>query len=146
MNPLGPQGQGLLCGGAETDVSAAPTAIPWLLMAMERFHSSYSTHITDDPRHELLQLRQGEKLTDYIARHVAEGRIYVGVEGDERFLAQAIDAVGNSPFFYSSDFPHEVNNDTCKEEIEELLENEALSRADKEAILCRNAECFYRLT
>jgi len=117
----------------------------WLLMAMERFHSSYSTHIADDPRHELLQLGVREKVSDYIARHIADGRIYVGVEGDEQFLAPAIQAVGNSPFFYSSDFPHEVNNDTCKEEIEELLENEALSSADKEAILLKNAERFYRL-
>jgi predicted TIM-barrel fold metal-dependent hydrolase len=39
-----------------------------------------------------------------------------------------------------------VNNDTCKEEIEELLENETLSQDDKEAILYRNAERFYRLT
>jgi predicted TIM-barrel fold metal-dependent hydrolase len=118
----------------------------WLLMAMERFHSSYSTHITDDPRHELLQLRQGEKVSDYIVRQIAEGRVYVGVEGDEEFLAQAIQAVGDSPFFYSSDFPHEVNNETCKEEIEELLENDALSQGSKEAILYRNAERFYRLS
>ncbi len=118
----------------------------WLLMAMERFHSSYSTHVADDPRHELLQLRPREKVSDYIARQIAEGRMYVGIEGDERFLAPAIQAVGNSPFFYSSDFPHEVNNETCKEEIEELLENDDLTQADKEAILRRNAERFYRLS
>jgi uncharacterized protein len=117
----------------------------WLMMAMERFHSSYSTHVADDPRHELLQLRPREKVSGYIARQVAEGRIFVGVEGDEQFLSQAIQAVGNSPFFYSSDFPHEVNNDTCKEEIEELMENETLSQADKEAILHANAQRFYRL-
>ncbi|MFI5267677.1 MAG: amidohydrolase family protein [Chloroflexota bacterium] len=46
---------------------------------------------------------------------------------------------------YSSDFPHEVNNDTCKEEIEELLENPGLSQADKEAVMHGNAERFYGL-
>lgn len=119
--------------------------VAWLPMAMERFHASYSTHIAHDPRGELLQLRPGEKVSGYIRRHIQEGRIYVGMEGDEPLLGQAVRMVGNSPFLYSSDFPHEVNNETCREEIEELLENEDLSHDDKEAILHGNAERFYRL-
>jgi len=119
--------------------------VAWLFMAMERLHGSYSSHVTDDPREELFKLRQGEKVSGYIARQIADGRLYVGVEGDEPLLPQAVKSVGNSPFIYSSDFPHEVNNDTCKEEIEELLENDGLTQADKEAILWRNAERFYRL-
>jgi predicted TIM-barrel fold metal-dependent hydrolase len=120
--------------------------VAWLFMAMERLSGSYASHVTDDPREELFQLRDGEKVSDYIERQIAEGRLFVGVEGDEPLLAQAVKAVGNQPFLYSSDYPHEVNNETCKEEIEELLDNEELTQADKEAILYRNAERFYRLT
>ena len=39
--------------------------------------------------------------------------------------------VGNEPFMYSSDFPHEVNAATCKKELDELIENGELSDADK---------------
>jgi predicted TIM-barrel fold metal-dependent hydrolase len=53
--------------------------------------------------------------------------------------------VGNKPFVYSSDFPHEVNNEFCKHEINEMLENEDLTAADKAALLHRNARRFYNL-
>ena len=48
-------------------------------------------------------------------------------------------------YAYSSDYPHEVTNQSCKHDIEELLESEELTQGDKEAILHRNAERFYRL-
>ena len=89
--------------------------------------------------------RKGESLPDYINRHVDEGRIFVGVEGSEPTIPYAIDMVSNKPFIYSSDFPHEVNNETCKEEINEVRESPKLSAEDKEAILYRNAERFYAL-
>jgi hypothetical protein len=38
-----------------------------------------------------------------------------------------------------------VNNDTCKEELEELDENKRLTDADKDAVRYRNAERFYSL-
>jgi predicted TIM-barrel fold metal-dependent hydrolase len=84
-------------------------------------------------------------LSDYILRHIKAGRIFVGCEGNEPALAYAVRVVGPEPFLYSSDFPHEVNNAMCKEEIGEILGNEALTPAEKEAILYRNAERFYRL-
>jgi predicted TIM-barrel fold metal-dependent hydrolase len=117
----------------------------WLLFAMERYRGSYASHIADDPRNELLQLLPGESVSGYITRHIDADRIFVGMEGDELTLRQAVQVVGNKPFIYSSDFPHEVSNETCREEIEELLENEGLTEDDKEAILYRNAERFYRL-
>ena len=46
---------------------------------------------------------------------------------------------------FSSDFPHEVNNEYCKHEIEEIIENDHLSDADKHAVLHGNAERFYGL-
>ena len=72
--------------------------------------------------------------------------IFVGCEGDEPALSTAIKLVGSDPFLFSSDFPHEVNNETCKKEIEEITENEDISEASKEAILYKNAQRFYRLT
>jgi uncharacterized protein len=117
----------------------------WLLFAMERYQGSYASHIADDPRGELLRLQPGESVRDYIQRHINEGRIFVGMEGDELTLAHVVQVTGNSPYIYSSDFPHEVSNATCREEIEELLENEGISAADKEAILHGNAERFYAL-
>ena len=56
-----------------------------------------------------------------------------------------IKAVGNNPFVFSSDFPHEVNNDRCKHEIREIIDNEKLTEDDKHAILYRNAERMYGL-
>jgi hypothetical protein len=38
-----------------------------------------------------------------------------------------------------------VNNDTCKEELEELEENKRLTNEDKDAVRYRNAERFYGL-
>ncbi|MEK7215370.1 MAG: amidohydrolase family protein, partial [Chloroflexota bacterium] len=80
-----------------------------------------------------------------ISRQIDDGRIFIGCEGDELGLAHMAKVVGGQPFIYSSDFPHEVTNETCKEEIQELLEEEGLSPADKEGILFRNAERFYKL-
>ncbi len=54
--------------------------------------------------------------------------------------------MGNSPFIYSSDFPHEVNNEFCKKEIQEVLECEEITAEDKEAVLHRNAERFYKIS
>ncbi len=43
--------------------------------------------------------------------------------------------VGAEPFMYSSDFPHEVNSETCRHELNELIENRELSDDEKDAIL-----------
>ena len=90
-------------------------------------------------------MNKGESVTDYILRNVDEDRIFVGVEGDELTLPFAVKVAGNKPFLFSSDFPHEVNHQTCKEEISELRDNPDLTSSDKAAILYRNAERFYRL-
>jgi uncharacterized protein len=119
--------------------------VAWLHLALERFERAHETHIQYNPRGELAP-RADESVTAYIRKHVQEGRLYVGCEGDEPTIAQAVQAVGAEAFIFSSDFPHEVNNAMCKEEIEELQENPGLSTADKEAVLCRNAERFYGLT
>jgi predicted TIM-barrel fold metal-dependent hydrolase len=119
--------------------------VAWLLLALERFDRSYETHVAYDPRGELFQLRAGERVSDYIRRHVKEGRLYVGCEGEEPDLAHAVRSVGSEPFVFSSDFPHEVNAEMCKHEMAELVENDELTAADKEAIFAGNARRFYKL-
>ena len=117
--------------------------VAWLLLVLERFNSSYETHVPHNPRGEILRLGEKERVSDYMKKLIDDGRFFVGCEGDEPDIAHAVKIVGNKAFLYSSDYPHEVNKETCKEEIKELLENEALTQQDKEAILYRNAERFY---
>jgi predicted TIM-barrel fold metal-dependent hydrolase len=117
--------------------------VAWLLTAMERLTGSYAAFTPDDPSGRYLQLRPGEKVKDYLKRHIREGRIFIGCEGDEDVLPYAVGVVGNSPFVFSSDFPHEVNARSCRAEIDEALESTALSADDKAAILGGNAERLY---
>jgi predicted TIM-barrel fold metal-dependent hydrolase len=117
--------------------------VAWFLFCLERFDRSYDTHVTRDLRGRYLKLQPSEKVSDYIIRHVKARRIFVGCEGGEPLLGKAVQMIGNEPFMYSTDFPHEVNAATCKKELNELLENKALSEDDKEAILYRNAVEFY---
>jgi len=119
--------------------------VAWFLMALERFTGSYNNFVPHDPRGEYLQLREGEQVSDYICRHVSEGRLFVGIEGDEPSLVHAVKTAGSGAFVFSSDFPHEVNNEGIKHDIQELLVNEELSPEDKDAILRGNAVRFYGL-
>ncbi len=118
----------------------------WFINCLERFERSWNSHVQHDPRGRFLKLRDKESITDYVKRHVDEDRIFVGVEGDELTLPFAVSVVGNKPFIFSSDFPHEVNNETCKAELEELDDNGRLTKADKDAVRYRNAERFYGLS
>lgn len=119
--------------------------VAWLLLVLERFDRSYQTHIAYDPRRELIALRPGERVSDYVRRQIKEGRIFIGCEGEEPDLAHAVRSVGHEPFFFSSDFPHEVSAAMCKHEMAELIESTELSAADKQGILAGNASRFYRL-
>ena len=119
--------------------------VAWFLMALERSDGSYKAFTPLDPNRRFLQLRDGEEMREHILRHVREGRIFIGVEGDEPDLAHAVRTVGSDPFIWSSDFPHEVTVETCALEIRELVENEEVPDADLEAILWRNASRMYGL-
>lgn len=116
--------------------------VAWSLLGHERFDRSHDAHIQWNPRGELSP-RADEKMTDYLRKHVKEGRLVIGCEGDEVALPLAVRELGEEAFIFSTDFPHEVNNAICKAEIEELQENEELSTSAKEAILHGNAERFY---
>jgi predicted TIM-barrel fold metal-dependent hydrolase len=118
----------------------------WLLTCMERFTGSWESHVQYDPRGRFLQLKKGEKIIDYIVRHIDDGRIFVGCEGEELSIAEAVRITGNKPYLFSTDYPHEVDAETCKHELDELRENTQLSQADKDAILFGNAQRFYQLS
>jgi hypothetical protein len=119
--------------------------VSWFQTCVERFERGWETHIPYDPRKEFVQLQPGESLTAYIRRHIEAGRIFVGCEGTEPTLHHAIQMVGNKPFIFSSDFPHEVNTEYCRHEIEEIVEHRSLTDDDKHAVLHGNAERFYAL-
>jgi uncharacterized protein len=118
--------------------------VAWVLMADERFERAHETHIQYNPRGELAPAPEAS-VSDYIRRHIAEGRLFFGCEGNEALMAAAIDELGGGAFIYSSDFPHEVNNASCKKEIAEFLDNNRVAAADKAGVMHANAERFYRL-
>jgi len=120
--------------------------VAWFLMVMERASRSGEAFRPFDPEGDLMAIGPDESIEEYIRRHLKAGRIFIGVEGDEPALTFAVNHVGNEPFIFSSDFPHEVNNDLIREEIKELRETEEITQADKDAILYKNAERFYGLT
>lgn len=119
--------------------------VGWFVMMLERLQGSYNAFTPYDPRGEFLRLQPGESVSQYILRHVKAGRIFVGVEGEEPALGWAVKTYGREAFVFSSDYPHEVNLQTCRHEVEEVLENEELSAEDKAAIFYKNAERFYGL-
>ena len=119
--------------------------VSWLQMCIERFERSWETHIQNDATRRNIQLEPGDSVSAYIGRHIDAGRIFVGCEGTESTLDQAITAIGNKPFIFSSDFPHEVNNERCKHELKEIIRNKHLTDDDKQALLHGNAERLYGL-
>lgn len=120
--------------------------VGWFLMALERFSGSYHAFTPMDPRGELMQLPEGKSVGDYLIGLMKEGRVSIGVEGDEAALPYAVHVAGPEGFIFSSDFPHEVNLGSIRHEIEELIEIEELTPEDKEKILWKNSLEFYGLS
>ncbi|MEE8516982.1 MAG: amidohydrolase family protein [Alphaproteobacteria bacterium] len=119
--------------------------VAWLLFLIERLHASHETHFQFVPPGEF-SVREEDDPAEYVKNLINDGRLYLGVETEELTMPFAIQVVGNKPFFYSSDFPHEVTEESCKHDIVELLESNKISEDDKAALLYRNAERFYTLS
>jgi predicted TIM-barrel fold metal-dependent hydrolase len=117
--------------------------VAWFLMLLERLHASHETHFQFVPQGEF-SIREEDEPSDVIKKLIEADRLYLGIETEELTLPFAIKAVGNKPFLYSSDFPHEVTTASCKRDIGELMESEEMTAEDKAAMLQRNAERFYR--
>ncbi|PZC48788.1 MAG: putative metal-dependent hydrolase, TIM-barrel fold [Chloroflexi bacterium] len=118
--------------------------VAWTMMGLERFDRSHETHPEFDPFRQWGP-QADEKVSDYIIKHIKDGRLHFGIEGDEPLLPHAVKALGEEAWVYSSDFPHEVTNEMCKAEIQEVLDNEGLTDSAREAILHKNGERLYRL-
>ncbi len=117
--------------------------IAWLLFLLERLHASHETHFQHIPDGEF-GIREEDDPTEYIKKMIDDGRLYLGIETEELTMPFAIKTVGNRPFFYSSDFPHEVTNESCKHDIGELMGSNEITADDKAALLYANAERFYQ--
>ena len=117
--------------------------VSWFAMAMERCSGAYSGFTPVDPQGRFLHLDDGDDIEAYVCRHIDAGRLFVGVEGDEPMLAATVDKYGSGAFIFSSDYPHEVNIDTIRAEIQELLENDDVSDSAKEDILYNNSARLY---
>ena len=118
--------------------------VAWLLLLLERLHDSHEAIFQYVPP-GAYGLREEHDPRAYIKDLIANDRFYLGIETEELTLPFAIKVVGNRPFLYSSDFPHEVTLETCRRDISELLKSPELAEEDKTAMLCRNAERFYQL-
>ena len=116
--------------------------VAWTLMAAERFSESFgaSTPVASE---RILKLKPGTSVADYIRDLMQSGRMVIGIEGGEQELARAIEFFDCAAFMYSSDFPHEVNIESCKHELEEL---EELPIKDEDKALLRGgtARKFYK--
>jgi uncharacterized protein len=118
--------------------------IAWILLLLERLHASHETHFQHVPPGEFA-IREERDPAAYIRDLISAERLYIGIETEELTLPYALKLLGNKPFLYSSDFPHEVTLESCKRDIGELMESEDISADDKSAMLYRNAETFYQL-
>jgi predicted TIM-barrel fold metal-dependent hydrolase len=116
--------------------------VAWLLLALERLDESFETHVPIESTN-LFSLKEGQDPRKYILNLLREGRIQVGVEGGEADLPYVIEKVGETPFMYSSDFPHEVTNETCRQQLKSMRERLGPSAAA--SVLGTNAARFYKL-
>lgn len=114
----------------------------WILMAAERFSESFGA--TPSLSDKVLALGEGVSVKDYMGDLMRQGRIVIGCEGGEHHLVTAMEYFGCAPFMYSSDFPHEVNIETCKHELHEL-DKLPISDVDKALLRGGTARKFYRL-
>jgi len=117
----------------------------WVPFYLDRMRRSYEGHVQKDINGRYVEGPQpAEGAIDHFKRHVREGRIFVGFDCDDEGLGYAIQRAGAYPFLFASDYPHEsFNAESCRHEIDELLERDDISGDDKAAVLAGNAKRFY---
>jgi predicted TIM-barrel fold metal-dependent hydrolase len=120
--------------------------VAWFLVAWERFDRSYGTHRPYNPRGVLLQLDPGQTVAGYLSALAETGRLVIGCEGEEPDLVRGVEVLGSGAFMFSSDFPHEVSPEMCKEELAEVQAHDGLTDLQKRDILGETARRFYRLS
>src|SRR5262245_13723299 len=116
----------------------------WLLTCIERFTGSWATHVQFDPRGRFLELKKGEKIIDYICRHIDEGRIFVGCEGEELSIVDAGRITGDKTYVFSTGHLQEGDAQTWRHGLGGVRQTPSLMDADKTSILLRSSQCFYQ--
>jgi predicted TIM-barrel fold metal-dependent hydrolase len=118
--------------------------VAWMLMAMERFDMAHEDYRPYDLSGELLRLKGGERVSDYIVRQMREGRIFFSCSGSEPLLAQAVRVCGVEPFLYQ-EFAHRMTAEVTKGLTLEMLNREDLTPVERETIVYVNPRRFYNL-
>jgi hypothetical protein len=77
------------------------------------------------------------------SEYVKSGRLFFGADPSESTLGHVRDTIGDQVLLFSSDFPHEVNADGCREEIAELRRREDLTDEAKRRLFAGNARRLY---
>ncbi|MBI3552409.1 MAG: amidohydrolase [Elusimicrobia bacterium] len=113
----------------------------WTSFWMDRMDRSVKYHFVIDPRRRY----RGPTLEDPPSSCLASGRIFIGCEGNEQSLAYQVGRVGDQPFLFASDFPHEIGPEDCRREARGIADSKTLSSKAKRAILQGNARRFYGL-
>jgi predicted TIM-barrel fold metal-dependent hydrolase len=117
--------------------------VSWLTVMLERFPRAWETHIPLDPRGESVRLDAGEGIGERIASLIRDGRIFVGCEGDEPFIADVARHAGGAPAFFSTDFPHETTRERCLAAISTIKKRKDLKPDDRQRVLFGNAARLY---
>lgn len=88
-----------------------------------------------------------KKLRKKPSQYFSEGEnMWFSLELEElRGLKYTIDAIGSEQLFYASDYPHEPKEGEMSHELEEFLEDDALSRKARQNIVYNDALKCYRL-
>lgn len=117
----------------------------WVPFLLDRMNRSYRGHLQLDLDGDFIDgPRPDEGASGYFVRLVKEGRIFVGFDCDDQGLGYSIQRAGREAFLFASDYPHEsFSAETCRHEVDELLERDDLTDDDKQAVLATNAERFY---
>ena len=102
----------------------------WLPYFVERLDRYHNIHVAQDWSRPL------RKASEYLA----EGRLFLTFEPDERLLPQVIDYVGPDQFLLSTDMPHSELRESA---VEEVLERTDLADAVKRKIFYDNAVRFF---
>ncbi len=80
---------------------------------------------------------------DLPSGYVKGGNVFFSPDPSEAALADVAKTVGEGAFLYASDFPHEVNVERCRHELEELRVRIDLPISLRSALLAGNARRFY---
>ena len=103
----------------------------WLVLLLDRME-----------RHERVT---GRIRVGTLTECLENGRVLVGCEGNDGSLVHLVERVGAHVFSWASDYPHEVDLEAAKQMIQDTVDDNRLSPADKTALLGSNARRFFKL-